>query len=334
VSISEALFNPEGSDGDREFIELSGPPGGSALGLTLLIYRSSDALEREAVALRGTFDEQGLLLLGGAGVAGARIPLPAALGNTNTAYVVRGCNQELLDVLVYASPEVSPALPAAGAPADAPAEGQSLGRCPTATPTGDSAADFEPVTPSPGRPQAPDDFAPGSRCRTGPCDPARFDDIRLSEVLFDPDGSDTDKEFIEISMPPGEIAEILTVVVKRASDGAISEQWPLTGTAPDDGIVLLGGASLSPDVVTGCTSSCLPSEGAVQLWGCHGELVDALAWGAASTPALGEGTLAPDAGSGESLARCDLFADSGDNATDFVAATPTPGTAGAPECGP
>jgi hypothetical protein len=60
-------------------------------------------------------------------------------------------------------------------------------------------------------------------------------------------------------------------------------------------------------------------------------VVDALAWKDVAVPPLGEGTPAPDAADGSSLSRCDLLVESGDNASDFVVTTPTPGAAIAPD---
>ena len=69
----------------------------------------------------------------------------------------------------------------------------------------------------------------------------------------------------------------------------------------------------------------------MQLIGCDGSVVDALAWKELAAPPLGEGSPAPDAADGSSLSRCDLLLESGDNASDFVVTTPTPGTAIAPD---
>lgn len=335
LSISEIYANPDGTDGDREFIEISGPPGSSALGILLTVIRASDASQRFVVSLRGTFDDNGLMLIGGAGVPGARVALTDTLPNTNAYLLLTACGGAYADSVIYAD-TIAQGLRTEGSPIPAPGDGEAYARCPERGDTNDNLADFEIATPTPGLPSARTDFVAGSPCRVGPCDPARFDDVRISEVLYDPSGTDSDgsgsREFVEIAGPPGASAELFTVVAYNGSTGLPVLERPLIGTFPANGLFVLGGRSLAPTQDIACTSGCIQNDAeALQLIGCDGSVVDALAWKQVTTPPLGEGAAAPDAPDGSSLSRCDLLLETGDNASDFVVTTPTPGAAIAPE---
>jgi hypothetical protein len=335
LAINEIYPNPDGTDGDREFIEISGPPNSSALGILLTVFRASDGEQNFVVSLRGLFDANGLMLIGGAGVPGSRVALTEALPNTNGYYLLTACGGAYADSLIYADTIVQ-GLRTEGTPIAAPGDGEAFSRCAERGDTNDNLADFEAATPTPGLPASRTDFAAGSPCRVGPCDPALFDDVRLSEVLYDPAGTDSDgsgsREFVEIAGPPGASAEFFTVVAYNGSTGLPVLERPLVGTFPANGLFVLGGRSLSPTQDIACTSGCIQNDAeAVQLIGCDGSVVDALAWKELAAPPLGEGTPAPDAADGSSLSRCNLLVESGDNASDFVVTTPTPGMAILPD---
>jgi hypothetical protein len=335
LAINEIYPNPDGTDGDREFIEISGPPNSSALGILLTVFRASDGEQNFVVSLRGLFDANGLMLIGGAGVPGSRVALTEALPNTNGYYLLTACGGAYADSLIYADTIVQ-GLRTEGSPIAAPGDGEAFSRCAERGDTNDNLADFEAATPTPGLPASRTDFAAGSPCRVGPCDPALFDDVRLSEVLYDPAGTDSDgsgsREFVEIAGPPGASAEFFTVVAYNGSTGLPVLERPLVGTFPANGLFVLGGRSLSPTQDIACTSGCIQNDAeAVQLIGCDGSVVDALAWKELAAPPLGEGTPAPDAADGSSLSRCNLLVESGDNASDFVVTTPTPGMAILPD---
>ncbi len=334
LAINEIFPNPDGTDGDREFIEISGPPSSSALGILITVFRASDGEQNFVVSLRGVFDENGLMLVAGAGVPGARVALTEALPNSNAYYLLTACGGAYADSLIYADTIVQ-GLRTEGSPIAAPGDGEAFSRCAERADTNDNLADFEAATPTPGLPAARTDFAAGSPCRVGPCDPALFDDVRLSEVLYDPAGTDSDgsgsREFVEIAGPPGASAEFFTVLAYNGSTGLPVLERPLVGTFPESGLFVLGGRSLNPTQDIACSSGCIQNDAeAVQLIGCDGSVVDALAWKDLAVPPLGEGSPAPDAADGSSLSRCDLLLESGDNASDFVVTTPTPGTAIAP----
>lgn len=147
--------------------------------------------------------------------------------------------------------------------------------------------------------------------------------VRISEVLPNPAGTDAGREFVELTGPPGARLEGLAIVPINGRDGLpYAEPLSLSGALNDEGLSLHGGAD-----------SPLPfllqnGPDAVALVACDGTvIVDAVAYGlfAVEDAAYGEGRPAP-AREGWSIARCPGGTDTGDNATDFSLAAPSPGT--------
>jgi hypothetical protein len=150
--------------------------------------------------------------------------------------------------------------------------------------------------------------------------------LRLNEVLYDPDGEDAGAEFVEI-WNDGDHAESLLGVSVEAGDGSRPGSWVsiFAGVAGDSAAAhapflipasrLLGAIQNGPDAVR------LMRDG-VQL--------DAVGWGdfssvSSTSTEFFEGAPAPDAASGESLARRGDGADSDRNDLDWGAERPTPG---------
>ena len=152
LAINEIYPNPDGTDGDREFIEISGPPSSSALGILITVFRASDGEQNFVVSLRGTFDENGLMLVGGAGVPGARVALTESLPNSNAYYLLTACGGAYADSLIYADTSVQ-GLRTEGSPIAAPGDGEAFSRCAERADTNDNLADFEAATPTPGLPR-------------------------------------------------------------------------------------------------------------------------------------------------------------------------------------
>ena len=156
----------------------------------------------------------------------------------------------------------------------------------------------------------------------------------LSEVLYDAAGSDDGAVFVELFGAPGEPLDGLSLQGVNGAGGAVTVTIPLSGAIPDDGIFVLAdvtatgetfvsGADLLADFdfQNGPDSVLLRS---------GSEVLDRLGYGTfgGGTVFAGEGSPAPDAPAGSSLARRFADEDSGDNAADFVVrASPTPGSA-------
>jgi len=155
-------------------------------------------------------------------------------------------------------------------------------------------------------------------------------DLLLNEVLYDPDGADEGAEFVEL-WNPGDAPALLAGVTIEAGDGASGGAWTVvwSGSAPDTVAPhapwLIPGASLVGTMQNGPDAVRLLRGGVV---------LDLLGYGPLTTPSLFEGAPAPDAPSGESLARAADGVDTDVNADDWaVSSAPTPGRANHPETG-
>ena len=164
----------------------------------------------------------------------------------------------------------------------------------------------------------------------------------LSEVYYDAVGSDDTLVFVELYGAPGTDLSGLVLEGVNGSNGSVGPVVTLSGVIPLDGLFVVadgdtGGttAVANADLVTNFDfqngpDSIVLRSGAVVL--------DAIGYGVFGPGEIfaGEGSPAPDPPAGMSLARVFADLDSNDNATDFVVAAPTPGTAplsGVPEPG-
>jgi len=156
----------------------------------------------------------------------------------------------------------------------------------------------------------------------------------LSEVFYDASGSDDGLSFVELFGTPGTPLDGLSIEGVNGSGGAIGPVIALSGVIGADGLFVVADADSSGatsvagfdllanfDFQNGPDSIVLRSAEAV---------LDAVGYGsfAAGDVFAGEGSAAPDAPAGSSLARLFADVDSDDNALDFVVlAEPTPGSA-------
>jgi len=157
--------------------------------------------------------------------------------------------------------------------------------------------------------------------------------ILITEVLYDASGTDAPGVFTEIYGLPGTHLDGFSLVGVNGSTGTPYRTIDLTGgVVPVDGIFVVATASAAPplaavrDFVANVDWQNGPD--AVQLRDTLGGLVDALQYGDAGARNAGEGHPVPDVDAGLSLTRDASFSDSNDNAADFSAARPTPGTGG------
>ena len=156
----------------------------------------------------------------------------------------------------------------------------------------------------------------------------------LSEVFYDATGSDNGLVFVEIHGEAGTNLEGLSVEGINGSDGGVTVSLALSGVIPADGVYVLaddagGGVSSVPDADQVLDFDFQNGPDSILLR--HGDSVlDALGYGVfdAGEVFAGEGSPAPDAPAGSSLARRFADVDSDDNAADFaVLDAPTPGSA-------
>jgi len=153
-------------------------------------------------------------------------------------------------------------------------------------------------------------------------------EIVLNEILYDPPGADGGQEFVEL-WNPDSTAVPLEGVVLEAGDGARPGSWAVVwrgvagSAAAPGGIFLIAGDALLGALQNGPDAVRLSRNGAV---------LDLLGYGDLESAALYEGAPAPDAGSGQSLARVRDGADTGVNRDDWaVESEPTPGAANHPD---
>jgi hypothetical protein len=160
--------------------------------------------------------------------------------------------------------------------------------------------------------------------------------VVLNEVLYDPEGVDSGREFVELAAPPDADPEAdLAGWVLETGNGARPGEWTVewTGAVGDrllGGLFVIGesGVEPPPDAVADLDLQNGPD--ACRLRGPAGER-DVLGWGSLLDSALCEGEPAEDVASGEALARLPDGVDTGDNRRDFLAAEPTPGEFNAPD---
>lgn len=159
----------------------------------------------------------------------------------------------------------------------------------------------------------------------------------LNEVLYDPDGSDTGREFVEL-FHPGPSAWPLAGCRLEFANGAGAPRWELRWTGAADDSVPAGGTFLiadegwegepSPQALARLALQNGPD--ALRLVRADGS-ADVLGYGTPLDPQLCETAPHPGARSGQSLGRRRDGRDTDDNAADWAALPdPTPGRVNTP----
>lgn len=156
----------------------------------------------------------------------------------------------------------------------------------------------------------------------------------LSEVYYDAEGSDDGQSFVELWGEPGTPLDGLTVEGINGANGAPGPAIALSGVIGAGGLFVIAdlrsdGTSDVPDADAYANFDFQNGPDSVVLRDGDAWL-DAVGYGEFDPDEFfaGEGTPAPDAPAGSSLARVFADVDTDDNAFDFeVLATPTPGRA-------
>ncbi len=153
--------------------------------------------------------------------------------------------------------------------------------------------------------------------------------VVINEVLYDPDGSDSGHEFVEL-MNCGASGLLLTGWVLETGNGANPDDWTVEWIGGDldyldpGGIFLIGESDVVPapdyetplDLQNGPDAARL-TDGL--------QVVDLVGWGEPLFQGYYEGSPAEDAASGYSLARIPDCYDHDANSLDFSSSVPTPG---------
>lgn len=153
--------------------------------------------------------------------------------------------------------------------------------------------------------------------------------VVINEVLYDPEGSDTGLEFVEI-LNCGREGVLMTGWVLETGNGANVNDWTVEWIGGDldyleaGEILLIGESDVepSPDYVTALDLQNGPD--GVRLTDGTGP-VDVVGWGEPLFQEYREGMPATDVQSGLSLGRSPDCFDTDDNMHDFLAVAPTPG---------
>ena len=155
----------------------------------------------------------------------------------------------------------------------------------------------------------------------------------LSEVFYDAVGADDGQSFVELYGTPGASLDGLVIEGVNGTGGTITHTLALTGTFGPDGLFVLAdrtsaGTTSVPDADLLLEFDFQNGPDSVVLRSASGVL-DALGYGAflAGEINAGEGAPAVDPPAGQSLARRFANVDTDDNASDFLAGAPTPGSA-------
>jgi hypothetical protein len=156
----------------------------------------------------------------------------------------------------------------------------------------------------------------------------------ISEILYDAVGSDDGQSFVELYAAPGASLDGYVLEGVNGSNGSTTHSLLLSGVVPADGLFVVadgisgGGTSVvDADLVLEFDFQNGPDS--VRLLAPDTSVLDAVGYGVFGPGEFfaGEGAPAEDVPAGSSLARWFADVDSDDNALDFGAATPTPGSA-------
>jgi hypothetical protein len=162
----------------------------------------------------------------------------------------------------------------------------------------------------------------------------------LSEVYYDAVGTDDGQSFIELFGLPGTDLSGYVIQGINGTGGTVTDNISLSGVIPSDGLFVIADGLVdstttvaNADLIANFDFQNGPDSVVLHA----GEtLLDAVGYGvfAASDVFAGEGNAAADPAAGSSIARLFANVDTNDNASDWAASAPTPGSAplaGVPE---
>ena len=159
--------------------------------------------------------------------------------------------------------------------------------------------------------------------------------LLISEVFYDAESSDDGQVFVELAGDPGTSLDGLRLEGVNGFDGGTTTDLVLSGVIPENGVFVVadvtgGGLSFVDNADLFLEFDFQNGPDSVVLWSAENTVLDAVGYGTFSEIQFfaGEGSAAPDARAGSSVARFFADVDTDDNALDFgVLYAPTPGTA-------
>jgi hypothetical protein len=148
----------------------------------------------------------------------------------------------------------------------------------------------------------------------------------INEVYYDDPGAD-DQYFTEIHGTAGMVLDGYSLVGVNGSDDSTYATLSLNGAVvPADGLLVIGASGVTNVDVVSTTADWQNGPDAIQLRNPAGATLDAVGYGTGATTFRGEGSPAPDPADTQSISRNTSHSDTQDNAVDFTATTPSPGT--------
>jgi len=164
----------------------------------------------------------------------------------------------------------------------------------------------------------------------------------ISEVFYDAVGTDDGLSFVELYGSPGTDLTGYVIQGINGTGGTVTDNIALSGVIPSDGLFVV--ADGLTDGTTQVQNADLIANFDFQngpdsvVLSAGAAVFDAVGYGvfAASDVFAGEGNPSADPAAGSSIARLFANVDTNDNASDFAAGAPTPGSAsiaGVPEPG-
>lgn len=154
--------------------------------------------------------------------------------------------------------------------------------------------------------------------------------VVIQEVLYDGPGTDPDDVFTELSGTPGTALDGWSLAGINGADGQVYRTIDLSGLAiPADGIFVIATASANSTLalLRDFIANVDWQNGPDALHLLNGiNLIDSIQYGDAGIYNAGEGAFAVDVTGAVSLSRDLLGTDSNNNAIDFTAGVPSPGT--------
>jgi hypothetical protein len=155
----------------------------------------------------------------------------------------------------------------------------------------------------------------------------------ISEVYYDAVGSDDGLSFIELWGEPGTDLGGLSLEGVNGSGGAVTHHLALAGQIGPDGFFVLAdgladGSTLVAEADLILNFDLQNGPDSLQLLAADASVIDAVGYGEFAPGEIfaGEGLPALDPPAGQAVARRFANLDSDDNAQDFGAAAPSPGT--------
>ena len=336
VVINELLPDPEEADAGKEWVELYNGSSGE-VDLSGWIFAAGTSSFSRTVALPGDtlLPSGAYLVVGASALEGVQVvledlPTMGNAGSNADAVQLRDCVDAAVDTVVYGTDNTDGWVDDGGSGATSfaprPVAGASLARDPDGVDTDASGDDFVVLdVPTPGVANdapPPDCGGPGSG-------------IVINELMPNPEGADTDAEWIELFHAGAEELDV-TGWALQAATSSYSTVTELEGTmAPGDRRVIGGSAVPEADVIDSFSLGNAGSNAdAVRLLDCGGVAADTVVYGAPNDGEapflddLGEvaSSLAPAPGEGAALQRVEDGYDTDQSGVDFVVTTsPSPG---------